>query len=171
VRSLLVGVLLASFASVAACQSPRRSQRAEVMQMVGETEIRAMYIRPVARGRALFGALVPYGRIWTPSADTAMRISFSTAVEVEGQALPGGSYSVWAIPDSTHWTIIFNKVSSAFHLRHRESEDALRVTAKVDSLPHVETLTLGFPVVEGRMAVLQLHWGTTAVSLRINAPE
>ena len=166
-----MGVLLASVASVAASQSPRRSQRAEVMQMVGETEIRAMYIRPVSRGRALFGALVPFGRIWTPSADTAMRISFSTAVEVEGQALPAGSYSVWAIPDSTHWTIIFNKVSSAFHLRHSENEDALRVNARVDSLSHVETLTLGFPLVEGRMAVLQLQWGTTAVSLHINAPE
>lgn len=137
--------------------------------MVGDTEIHVMYIRPVARGRELFGALVPYRRTWTPSADSAMRISFNTAVEIEGQPLPAGSYSVWAIPDTAQWTIIFNKKSHAFHLgSYHESDDALRVTAKVDSLPHVETLTLTFPVVDGRKATMQLQWGTKAVSLAID---
>lgn len=75
--------------------------------MVGDVEIRVMYIRPVARGRALFGSLVPYGRVWTPSADSAMRISFSKDVQLGGQPLEAGSYSVWAIPDSTQWTLTF----------------------------------------------------------------
>ena len=148
-------------------QAPRRSQRAELMQMVGDTEIRARYIRPVARGRELFGALVPYGRLWTPSADSALRISFSTDVRIDGQPLAAGSYSVWAVPDSTQWTVIFNRRADAFHLRHRESDDVLKVVAKVDSLPHVETLTVAFPIVDGNAAALQMQWGTTAVSLRI----
>lgn len=140
--------------------------------MVGDTEVRVMYIRPVARGRELFGALVPYLRTWTPSADSAMRISFSTAVEIEGRPLPAGSYSVWAIPDSSQWTIIFNKKAHAFHVgSYRESDDALRVTAKVDSLSHVETLTLTFPIVDGRQARMRMHWGTTAVSLAIDTPR
>jgi hypothetical protein len=138
------------------------------MQMVGATEVRVMYIRPVARGRALLGSLVRYGRVWTPSADSAMRISFSTNVDIEGKPLAAGSYSVWAIPDSTQWTVIFNKTSHAFHIgSYSQNEDALRVTARIDSLPHVETLTLGFPVVDGRKAVMQLHWGTTAVKVEI----
>ena len=151
-------------------QSSRRSQRAEVMQMVGDTEIRARYIRPVARGRELFGSLVPYGQMWTPSADSALRISFSTDVQVDGLPLAAGSYSVWAVPDSTQWTVIFNRRANAFHLRHRESDDVLKVVAKVDSLPHVETLTVAFPVVDGNVATMQMQWGTTAVSLRIQAP-
>lgn len=141
------------------------------MQMVGETEIRVTYIRPVARGRALFGALVPYGLVWTPSADSAMRISFSKNVQIDGHALPAGSYSVWVIPDSAQWTIIFNRKANAFHLgSYSESEDVVRVRAKVDSFPHVETLTLTFPVVDGRKATMQLHWGTKAVSVAIDAP-
>jgi DUF2911 family protein len=170
-RLLAFASILALPASPSTLPAQRRSQRAEMMQMVGATEIRAMYIRPVARGRELFGKLVPYGRIWTPSADTAMRLTFSTDVQVEGQALKAGSYSVWAIPDSTTWTVIFNASASSFHLRHRESDDVLRVTAKVDSLPHVETLTLGFPLVDGRKAVMRIQWGTTAVSLAIDTPE
>jgi hypothetical protein len=74
---------------------------------------------------------------------------------------------VWAIPDSTQWTLILSKVARVFHLSYPEGEDALRVTARVDSLPHVETLTASFPLVDARKAVFQLQWGTTAISLRI----
>ena len=139
--------------------------------MVGGTKIEAMYIRPVARGRDIWGALVPYGEVWTPSADSAMRISFSTDVQVDGHALPAGSYSIWTIPDSARWTVIFNKRAQVFHLRtYQEINDALRVTAKVDAVPHVETLTLSFPVVDGKKASLQIHWGTRAVTLPIDVP-
>lgn len=136
--------------------------------MVDSNEIRVRYIRPVARGRALFGSLVQYGRVWTPSADSAMLISFTRDVEIEGNPLAAGSYSVWTIPDSTRWTVIFNKAPRLFHIgAYTESQDALRVTAKVDSLSYVETLTASFPVVDARKATFQMQWGPTAVSLHI----
>ena len=167
----LVLVATAAFGARADAQSePRRSQRAEIMQRVADTEIRGVYIRPVARGRELFGKLVPFGKIWTPSADSAMRLTFSTDVQIEGQAVKAGSYSLWAIPDSTSWTIILNSNPAVFHLSHRESTDVARFTAKVDSLPHVETLSLTFPLVDARKAVMQIQWGTTAVALTIGAP-
>ena len=133
--------------------------------MLDSTTIRVRYIRPVARGRALFGSLVKYGKMWTPSADSAMWISFSKDVAIEGKTLKTGSYSVWVIPDSTRWTLIFNKTDRVFHLSYPEGQDALRIMARVDSMPHVETLTLDFPVVDGRNAVMRIHWGTTAVSV------
>jgi hypothetical protein len=171
VKSLAIVALLAlSVTSLAAQSNPRRSQRQELMQMVGATKIEAMYIRPVARGRDIWGALVPYGKIWTPSADTAMRVAFSTDVQVAGQPLKAGSYSVWAIPDTARWTLIFSAQPSVFHTRYPESADALRVTATVDSLPHVETLTLSFPVVDGRKATMQIHWGSRGITIPIDVP-
>src|SRR5687768_12549458 len=90
--------LLLALSDVAArpahAQPPRRSQRAAVMQMVGTTRVEITYSRPVARGRALFGALVPWGRIWNPGADTATAISVSAPVLVNGARLPAGSYSL-----------------------------------------------------------------------------
>jgi hypothetical protein len=172
-RRLAILAFVALAASSAEAQSnPRRSQRQELTQMVGDTKIEAMYIRPVARGREIWGALVPYGRVWTPSADSVMRLAFSTDLRVDGQPLPAGSYGIWAIPDSTQWTVIFSKRAVAFHTggNYQESNDALRVTARVDSLPHVETLTLSFPVVDGKKATLQIHWGTRAVTLPIEVP-
>lgn len=167
---LLALAVLVCGSPVELSAQPRRSQRGEIMQMVGNTEIRARYIRPVARGRELFGSLVPYGRVWTPSADSALRVSFSSDVQIDGQPLPAGSYSVWVVPDSTAWTVIFNRTADAFHLRHRESDDVLKVVARVDSLAHVETLTVAFPLVDGNAATFQMQWGTTAVSLRIESP-
>ena len=138
-----------------------------MLQLLDSNQIRVRYIRPVARGRALFGSLVKYGKVWTPSADSAMLISFSRDVEIEGKPLRAGSYSVWAIPDSAQWTVIFNRTARAFHLNYPEGDDALRVTAKVESLSHVETLTASFPLVDARKAVFQLQWGTTAVSVHV----
>src|SRR5438477_11620790 len=124
-REFVAMLLVAASAATACAQAPRPSQRAEMLQMLDSNEIRVRYIRPVARGRALFGALVKYGNVWTPSADSAMLISFSKDVDVEGKPLKAGSYSVWAIPDSTQWTLIFNKTARAFHLRYPENDDVL----------------------------------------------
>lgn len=74
------------------------SQAGAVAQRVANTEITITYSRPVARGRELFGALVPYEQVWNPGADRATAISVSRDVEVNGQALEAGSYSIWAIP-------------------------------------------------------------------------
>jgi hypothetical protein len=168
--TLVIAFALLHVGSPATAQEPRKSQRAEVMQRVADTEIRVAYIRPVARGRELFGKLVPFGKVWTPSADSAMRVTFTTDVRIEGQPVKAGSYSVWAIPDSTSWTIILNSNPAVFHLSHNESADVMRFTAKVESLPHVETLALTFPLVDARKAVMQIQWGPTAVALKIDAP-
>lgn len=157
--------------SAVQAQDPRPSQRTEMTQWIAKTEIQLRYIRPVARGRELFGKLVPFGKPWTPSADSAMRISFSTDVKVNGQALAAGAYTVWAIPDSAQWTLIFNKRDRLFHMRtYVESDDALSVPAKVETLPHIETLLASFPAVDGKKATFRIQWGPTAVSLEIEVP-
>jgi hypothetical protein len=146
-----------------------RSQLGTVTQMVAGTRVEIEYRRPVARGRALFGALVPWGHVWTPSADSAARITLSGPVEVNGSPLAAGSYGVWAIPDSSAWTVVFSTEASVFHLRYPEGKDALRVRAVPTRGEHVETLAFVFPVVDADSAVLQLRWGTTVVPLTLRA--
>src|SRR5947208_8824517 len=73
------------------------SQRAKVEQDVALTTVNVAYGRPVARGRALFGALVPWDSIWHPGADSATLVSFSRDVLLEGKAVKAGEYSVWLI--------------------------------------------------------------------------
>jgi hypothetical protein len=148
-----------------------KSQLATVTQNVGPARIEILYRRPVARGRTLFGALVPYGRMWTPSADSAARFTVSAPVTVNGSALPAGSYAIWAIPDSASWTLVFSSVASVFHLRYPEGRDVLRVQAAPVASDHAESLLFDFPLVDADSAVMQIRWGKTAVPVMIRAPR
>jgi hypothetical protein len=170
-RSLLiVGALVAlSVASPAWSQAPRKSQRAAVMQMIGTTRVEVTYTRPVARGRALFGALVPWGRVWNPGADTATAITVSAPIRVNGESLPAGSYSLWAIPGESEWTLIFSRATPVWHTPYPGGRDVLRVKATPTRGPHMETLAFYFPEVDGLSAVLDLHWGQVVVPLRLEA--
>lgn len=168
---LIAGVLSLNLA-LAACaraQPTPKSQLGVVSQMVAGTRIELTYRRPVARGRTLFGALVPWGRIWSPSADTAARITLSGPIEVNGSRLAAGSYSIWTIPDSTSWTVIFNSQATAFHLRYPDGRDVLRVKATPMQGEHVETLMFAFPMVDADSARLELRWGTMVVPLTIRS--
>jgi hypothetical protein len=170
-RALLPAMLLLTAGAPACSQEIPKSQLGSVTQMVDGTRIEIIYRRPVARGRELFGSLVPWGRVWTPSADTAAIVRVSAPIRIEGASLPAGTYSLWTIPEPDTWTIIFSSVSPVFHLRYPEGHDVLRVRVRPTHGEHMETLAFYFPLVDADSAVLNLHWGTTIVPLAIHAGE
>jgi DUF2911 family protein len=148
------------------------SQHGTVSQTVAATTITVEYNRPVARGRELFGSLVPYDRVWCPGADDCTTLKVSTDVKVDGKDLPAGTYTVWAKPGAEKWTVILNRAHPVFHTRYNSVRDqdllTLEITPKAGA--HMETLAFYFPVVEGRHAELVLHWGTVVVPLAIDVP-
>lgn len=145
------------------------SQAAATEQDLGPVHIRIDYSRPVARDRVLFGGVVPWGHEWNPGADSATRLTTSGPVLVNGKPLAAGSYSLWAIPDSASWTVIFSRAAHVYHVPYPPGEDALRLRVAPRVGPHMETLAFYFPVVDGSHAVLRLHWGTTMIPLIIDA--
>jgi hypothetical protein len=148
-----------------------KSQAGAIGQRVATTEIMLTYSRPVARGRPLFGALVPYGQIWTPGADQATAVTFTRDVRINDHPLAKGAYSIWTIPRMDTWTVIFNTNAKAYHDHYPgEAQEALRLDVRPEPGPHVETLTFSFPIVEGKDAVLRLEWGEVRVPLSIRVP-
>ena len=93
---------------VIALDDVKPSQSGSVWQEIANTSISITYDRPGARGRELFGGIVPFGEIWNPGANDATAIEFSRDVTINGNALAAGKYSLWAIPDPNRWPIIFN---------------------------------------------------------------
>jgi hypothetical protein len=154
----------------APAQAPKPSQHGTVSQQIANTTITVAYNRPVARGREIFGKLVPWDRVWCPGADTCTSIALSTDVQINGQTLAAGSYSIWVEPRVERWTIIFNRANPVFHTRHPPDQDALRVQATPRQGAHMETLAFYFPIVDGKRAELVLHWGTVVVPLSIDVP-
>ena len=167
----MVSLVLIAAPACSSAQSIRRSQLATVAQMIGDARVEIIYRRPVARGRDLFGALVPFGDIWSPSADSAAVFTTTKELQIAGAKLPPGRYSLWAIPDRDSWTLIFNSVTPVFHLRYPQGKDVLRVHAKPRAADHMETLAFYFPMVDEDSAVLNLHWGKTVVPFAIRAKQ
>jgi hypothetical protein len=148
-----------------------KSQAAVVSQRIANTDVTITYSRPVARGRALFGALVPYNEVWNPGADQATAIAFTRDVQINDARLAAGKYSLWAIPRPDSWTMIFSKAADVYHTPYPgEADDALRLDVRPEQGPHMEALTFYFPVVEGKDATLRLHWGEVMVPLSIRVP-
>lgn len=149
----------------------RKSQAAAVSQRIASTEITVTYSRPVARGRELFGGIVPFDRVWNPGADQATAVAFNGPVHVNDQPLAAGKYSVWAIPGPERWTMILNKAGDVYHDKYPgEAQDALRLDISPERGAHMEALMFYFPIVEGKDAVLRLHWGEVMVPLSIRVP-
>lgn len=145
------------------------SQHGTVSQRVGYTDISISYSRPVAHGRTLFGGVVHWGRIWTPGADSTTRITFSRDVQVDGHALPAGTYSLWMQPEPQGpWTVIFSRAIHILHIPYPgPAQDVLRLTAQPEQGSPMEVLAFYFPVVTPDSAVLRMHWGTTIIPLTI----
>jgi hypothetical protein len=149
----------------------RRSQAAAVSQRVANTEITVTYSRPVARGRELFGGIVPYGQVWNPGADQATAVVFSRDVTINGQSLAAGKYSIWVIPNPDRWTLIFCRAGDVYHTPYPgEAQDVLRLEVVPETSSYTEVMTLDFPFVEGKETALQFRWGTTRLPMTIAVP-
>jgi hypothetical protein len=170
-RSLVV-TLIVSAAPLSAQGYPP-SQRGSVRQSVALTNVAIVYGRPVARGRTLFGALVPWDSVWHPGADSATRISFDHDVLVEGKPVKAGEYSLWLIPrEKSAWTLIFSRAAHTFHKPYPGADkDYLRLDVAPElGLSHMESLAYYFPTVVRDEAILRMQWGSTAVPMHITAP-
>jgi hypothetical protein len=148
------------------------SQRGSVGQTVAFTTISITYGRPVARGRELFGQLVPWDSIWHPGADSATRIVFDHDVTLEGHDVKAGEYSLWLIPhERAAWTVILSHAAHTFHKPYPGAEhDALRFDVTPERSAYMETLAFYFPVVLRDQATMRIHWGDRVVPIRLSAP-
>jgi hypothetical protein len=173
IRSLLSLLCLTGLLSEGAeAQGYPFSQRGSVSQTVAFTTISIEYGRPVARGRVLFGQLVPWDSIWHPGADSATRMTIDHDLVVEGHPLKAGEYSLWLVPrQHATWTVIFSRAAHTFHKPYPgASFEVLRVDVTPETLSHMETMAIEFPVVLKDEATMEIRWGEIGVPVRIKAP-
>jgi len=165
--TLLPGAL-SSYAQSALLDLPRDSQRAEIMQKIGITNITILYHRPLVKGRKIFGGLEPYGKVWRAGANENTTIEFSDPVSIEGKPLAKGIYGLHMIPGETDWTIIFSRNSSSWgSFSYDEKEDALRVTVKSHPDEMHEALTYDFDDPKADGATIVMRWDKIAVPFKV----
>jgi hypothetical protein len=148
---------------------PAPSPACTLKQRVGLTDIEVTYSRPSARGRKIFGGLVPYGEVWRTGANGATKVTFGTAVKLNGADIPAGSYALYSIPGEAAWTVIIDKDSNLWGAYAYDSKnDLARLQAKPEALGRsVETFTIEFGDLRDESATLNLCWEHTLVPIRL----
>ncbi|MFK8045831.1 MAG: DUF2911 domain-containing protein, partial [Crocinitomicaceae bacterium] len=107
----LVLLFVAGLMSTAltAQELPKPSPLGKSEQKVGLTDVKVEYSRPSAKGRVIFGELVPYGKLWRFGANQCTKFTTSTDMKVAGESLPAGTYAMFATPmEDGMWKIDFN---------------------------------------------------------------
>ena len=157
----------------------RVSPQAHLSQNIGFATVEIDYSRPGARGREIWGELVPFGLApnafgngkpmpWRIGANENTTIELSNNAKVNGFDLPAGKYSMHAIVQEDEWTIIFNSDVDAWgSFFYEKSNDVLRVKAKPEKAEFREWLTIDFDNITLGSADLFIHWGELKVPLEI----
>jgi len=167
-------ILFAAVSTVTRAQSfvldlPDASQRAEVSQRIGLTDITIDYHRPLAKDRKVWDGLVPYGKVWRAGANMNTTITFTDPVFIEGQPLDKGTYGLHMIPTADQWTVIFSKNSTSWGaFTYDQSEDALRVSVKPHPAELHNALTYDFDQLQPDSAVIELEWEKLAVPFKVS---
>ncbi len=155
-------------------QRPSPPQQAVFHFADGKT-VTVDYSSPRAKGRKIFGGLVPYGQVWRAGANEATTFVTDTAVTVGGKSVPAGAYTLFTIPNADKWTLIISKTTKndkggpLWGTNYAgESQDLARTDMKVSSLPApVENFTIALDKV-GNGASLRMDWETTRASVEIS---
>ena len=134
--------------------------------------VRITYSRPAKKEREVFGTkIVPYGEVWRLGANESSEIKFYQDVTIQGKKVKAGTYSLFAIPTATEWTIILNKDLDFWGAySYNKDNDVLRVnvpTKKTDEV--VENFSI--QCIKGsndKETTMKMAWDMTLVEVPIS---
>jgi hypothetical protein len=172
-RILFLTALLAAFATAnAQIKTPAPSPGSKITQDVGLIKVEVEYSRPSAKGRKVFGDLVPFGELWRTGANNSTKVMFSDDAKVGGIALPKGTYALYTVPGEKEWSVVFYKNTTFWGTPEpkdfKEEDVAARV--KVPVLPlrdMVESFSMGFNNLRNNGADLEISWEYTKIAVPI----
>lgn len=175
VKSLLLTGLIALGSVNTNAQSlkvPAPSPTQTLKQAFALSEITIEYSRPSAKGRAIFGDLVPYDKIWRTGANSATKITFGEEVKINNQTVAAGTYALYTKPGKSSWTIMLYKdlklggdVSN-----YKVENELMNFTVPSKQIGDtIETFTINIDAISANKANIVLSWASTKVSFAVEA--
>ncbi len=170
--ALATAVTLATATANAQFKAPAPSPLQTVKQAFALSDISVEYSRPSAKGRVVFGDVVPYGKIWRTGANGATKITFGEDVKVEGVAITAGTYALYTIPNKDNWEIMLYKdlTLGGNTSDYKKENEVAHFTVKSKNLnDRVETFSIDIADLTSTTANVELNWEKTRVSFAVVA--
>jgi len=120
------------------------------------------YSSPRAKGRKIFGDLVPYGQVWRTGANEATTFVTTANLKAGNLNIPAGNYTIFTIPNQDKWTLIINRKTGEWGIPYEyESDELGRVDMKVSPTSAVvENFTISLNQM-GNSCALNMSWEKT----------
>tara|TARA_R110002049_G_scaffold12343_1_gene55462 strand:- start:6996 stop:7550 length:555 start_codon:yes stop_codon:yes gene_type:complete len=149
----------------------RLSPKDTVKFELNDLKLKVFYNRPYKKNRDIFGALVPFDKVWRTGANEATTFETNKPLDVGGMPLPEGKYTLWTVPKDSVWTVIFNSKQYAWGVDNEmkpmwdPNYDALKIDVPVEKLNRtVEQFTIAFDNSTDNL-FLTMAWDDTKVSV------
>ena len=166
-------VFLAAIAAFAVHAQQDKSKRpsppaSAKCDLAGGKAITVEYSSPRAKGRKIFGDVVPLGEPWRTGANEATTFVTTSDLMVGGQHVPAGKYTIFTIPNKDKWTLIVSKKTGEWGIPYPGADmDLVRAEMKVSptSSP-VENFTIAFDK-SGTGCTLRIEWENTRAAVDV----
>jgi DUF2911 family protein len=161
-------ILLFATLSFAQKKPPASPPASAACKFADGKSITVKYSSPRAKGRKIYGGLVPYGEVWRTGANEATSFVTDTAVTIDGKEIPAGSYTIFTVPNADKWTLIVNKKTGEWGIPYKyESDELARVDMSVSKTEApVENFTISFHEM-GSGCHMYLDWENTRATVEI----
>jgi hypothetical protein len=165
--------LIASYVLNAQVKTPAPSPHCTISQVVGLTDVSIDYSRPSSKGRAVFGDLVPFGKLWRTGANANTTVSFSEDVVINGNTLKKGKYALFTTPKADMWEVVFYSDTDNWGTPDEWNANKVAVLTNVNPVnlnTNVESLTIGIGNLTNDSATIDISWEKTMVSVKFEVP-
>lgn len=153
--------------------TPPPSPEASFTQQLVNGEITITYSRPLARGRKIFGGLVPFDSLWRTGASGATTIHLSEEIKMGDKILNAGKYALFTIPGEKEWIIIVNTdttLHGAFGYDSKKDIHRFKVQpVKTETFQEAFTIHLN-EITKTGDGFLSLSWENTLVKIPFKSP-
>ena len=159
-------------ASIAFAQEAKKpaSPPATADATLGGKKVTVKYSAPSKRGRAIMGALVPYGKVWRTGANAATTLVTETDLMIGSLHVPAGTYTLFTLPEEKQWTLIVNKQTGQWGTNYDPAKDLGRVKMNLRKAKKpVETFNIAVKPTAGNNGLLTLAWDKTEASVPLVA--
>jgi len=171
---LLCAFVLAAVSGLSAqtLKVPAPSPLQTLKQAFALSDVTIEYSRPSAKGRVVFGDVVPFGKVWRTGANGASKITFGEDVKILGNKVPAGTYALYTIPGKDSFQVMLYKdlKLGGDVANYNKANEQLSVNVKTGKLTEkVETFTINITAITASSANIELSWENTSVSVGIVA--
>ncbi|MDR0801133.1 DUF2911 domain-containing protein [Fluviicola sp.] len=149
---------------------PAPSPLQTTTQKFGLGEVTIEYSRPMAKGRTIFGDVVPYGKVWRTGANATTKIMFTDNVKIEGKEVKAGTYGLYSIPNKDYWEVmLYSDLNLNGNVADYKAENEVaRFKVKpVKTASKMESFTINMENVMPAEATLVISWENTMVPLKL----